>query len=472
MKKLFLLLLVSLALSGCGSDEQASSDSCNNYIFSEIVIDGTRGYCVTGYLGTEENLNLSIPKSYNGLSVIGVSFDHAFYNEHCFFNDNNLESIYFPATIKLINLEGMRDSFDDDKTKFIFDADVKHIVCDDKGYEDRISKIFFNGSLDEFTGSNLDSVFRVSDVYFKEGSEYNCKIERNEEIKYVLKQASNSSIIYDAACSISNINKEVTLPTKLNINYKGQEKNVYVTYTSVSNGDYSTAGNDFVLEDNKLKYVGPESVSGGTYVDLFYSYTYRNITKNSNVNFAVVFNDIFSKTKMSMQGGATSNADLMINNIMNAVSGKSYSTNLPASKFFLVFYSNTSEKCGLLKYPLASNNFEVASIDVFEETTDSTNYKTAFVQFLERHQDFFEMAGGAAYDSNYYANGYLSDNDIEYLETADPNNFLTPTILLIDLNYGKKGVTEVAFDIHGDTVQERKQFLIDMWYHKGSFAAK
>lgn len=290
MKKLFLLLLVSLALSGCGSDEQTSSDSCNNYIFSEIVIDGTRGYCVTGYLGTEENLNLSIPKSYNGFSVIGVSFDHSFCNEHCFFNNNNLESIYFPSTIKLINLDGMYDSIDDDKTRFIFDADVKHIICDDKGYEDRISKIFFNGSLDEFTGSNLDSVFRVSDVYFKEGNEYKCKIERHDEIKAVFSETSKiCSEICNLISSLSSDNSDIALPTSYSVEYKGSNKTLYFDFKLE---EYNMHPSDIVRKQDNHIILNTNlyDITYSMKIDIKFIFSYKNLLKTFSYIISITNN--------------------------------------------------------------------------------------------------------------------------------------------------------------------------------------
>ena len=122
-----------------------------------------------------------------------------------------------------------------------------------------------------------------------------------------------------------------------------------------------------------------------------------------------------------------------------------------------------------------SEEYHLVTIFADDENKDTTETQTAFVKYLERHQDFYEDAGSVAYETDYYRNNKLNDSDIEALETADPDNFLTPTIFLVELsskvsqgNYA--GVTEIMFGVDGSDKNAKARTLLDCWNHAGDFS--
>ena len=123
-----------------------------------------------------------------------------------------------------------------------------------------------------------------------------------------------------------------------------------------------------------------------------------------------------------------------------------------------------------------SEQFHLVTIFADDENNDTTETQTAFVKYLERHQGFFEDAGSVAYETPYYSNGKLNDSDLEALETADPDNFLTPTIFLVELGETAKankqipGVTEILFGVEGSDKNEKARTLLDCWNHTGDFS--
>ncbi|MBQ0009028.1 MAG: hypothetical protein KBS97_01980 [Firmicutes bacterium] len=207
----------------------------------------------------------------------------------------------------------------------------------------------------------------------------------------------------------------------------------------------------------------------------------------------------------SLADGEKSKADeltYILEDVMNKPAGSvdiSKVTNKDGQqmyKFFLMYVAETCENCEAAKdgFDVLSSEmgsdifkandglpFNLVTIFADELTSESETNKTAFVKYLERHQTFFEDAGGIAYETAYYTNKPLSDTDLEYLETSDPDNFLTPTILLIELDQpGKEnkhgydglfnaGVTEVMFGVEGETAHDKAQTLLDCWNHEGKF---
>ena len=123
-----------------------------------------------------------------------------------------------------------------------------------------------------------------------------------------------------------------------------------------------------------------------------------------------------------------------------------------------------------------NEKFHMVTIFADEETSETEENKTAFVHYLSRHEDFFADAGAVAYETAYYTKGHLTDIDLEYLETADPDNFLTPTIMLVELgnkaseNHNEPGVTEIMFGVTGNTKNEKAKTLLDCWKHEGEFS--
>ena len=125
-----------------------------------------------------------------------------------------------------------------------------------------------------------------------------------------------------------------------------------------------------------------------------------------------------------------------------------------------------------------NEEYHLVTIFADDENKDTTDSQTAFVKYLERHQDFFEDAGSVAYETPYYHNNHLNDSDIEALETADPDNFLTPTIFLFELKDKAAmqssplaaGVTEILFGVDGSDKNDKARTLLDCWNHTGEFS--
>ena len=163
-------------------------------------------------------------------------------------------------------------------------------------------------------------------------------------------------------------------------------------------------------------------------------------------------------------------------------------------KFFVAFVAKDCDKCddakeGFSNFEKKFNNnesymsakdssekFSLVTIFTDDENNETTDSKSAFVSFLERHEDLFEDAGSVAYETDYYRNNKLNDSDIEALETADPDNFLTPTIFLVELkakadqyNF-EAGVTEIMFGVVGSDKNDKARTLLDCWNHTGDFS--
>lgn len=159
-------------------------------------------------------------------------------------------------------------------------------------------------------------------------------------------------------------------------------------------------------------------------------------------------------------------------------------------KFFVAYVSESCEKCkeakdgfklfqeSLNKDPAfmskdKNDEFKMVTIFADEETSYTDDKETAFVKYLDRHQSFFEDVGSNAYQTDYYINGKLSDSDLEYLETADTVNFLTPTIFLVEIGSHVTnfvGVSEVMFGVTGEDQNIKAKTLLDCWNHTGDFS--
>ena len=61
------------------------------------------------------------------------------------------------------------------------------------------------------------------------------------------------------------------------------------------------------------------------------------------------------------------------------------------------------------------------------------------------------------------------------IQSADVNQFLTPTVLLIDFTDSSPitngGVTNVFINMEGDTSVQKAEFLRDAWLYTGDFGA-
>lgn len=188
----------------------------------------------------------------------------------------------------------------------------------------------------------------------------------------------------------------------------------------------------------------------------------------------------------SLVGGKDSNADKLTNNIYDKMNDSSIESQY-GEKFFLAFVSSECTTCEEVKggFETLRDNFDgslqpddklpfqMYTIFTDEATGETeTDGQTAFVKYMDRFSYFFEEAASVATLSNYYTNGKLSDTDIGYLESVDPDNFLTPTILLVDFTEASPsyGVSEVMFGVSGDNDYKKAELLLDCWNHAGDFA--
>jgi len=201
----------------------------------------------------------------------------------------------------------------------------------------------------------------------------------------------------------------------------------------------------------------------------------------------------YRQFQYSLAGGKTSKADQVTNFIENKSEGKEYDTNLEKTlgeKFFLVFVSEDCASCNEVKggfetfqtkfdttfNPGDDTKFSMVTIFTDEVTSETTSTESAFVQYMGRHESFFENAAGVGWNSAYKVNGHISEDDLKVVEQVDPDNFLTPTIMLVDFTLaggvktGEYGVSEIMFGVEGESDYKKAELLLDCWKHIGEFS--
>ena len=216
-----------------------------------------------------------------------------------------------------------------------------------------------------------------------------------------------------------------------------------------------------------------------------------NASKKEKSTYAAYYHNY----KLSLEGGADSKADqftddlydVIRNNKLNEFHAKHSDL---GDKFFIAYVAKDCDKCESAKEGFSTfqekfskltdkgetESFGLVTIFTDDETSETEEDQTAFVKYLERHQDFFAEVGSVAYETDYYNNGHLSDSDLEALETADPDDFLTPTIFLVELgeqatSHGfSSGVTEIMFGVDGSDKNDKALTLSDCWRHYGDFS--
>lgn len=195
----------------------------------------------------------------------------------------------------------------------------------------------------------------------------------------------------------------------------------------------------------------------------------------------------YTQYRQSLENGENSDADKITDWIQTESENPTGNFSQYGEKFFLIYVSDSCSVCaearpgfeflrdnfnGSMKPNDTSVPFRMYTIFADEITDQTTTHKSAFVQYMERNDYFFENAAGNAYNTDYYNNGYLSDTDLQYMEQCDPENFLTPTALLVDFTNDNYGVSEVFFGSTGDDTYSKAKFLLDCWNHEGDFAYK
>ena len=215
----------------------------------------------------------------------------------------------------------------------------------------------------------------------------------------------------------------------------------------------------------------------------------------------------YNQFKLSLEGEADSKADeftTMLGDILSNKEGaedafknhKDFSK--LGEKFFVAYVEKSCTNCEAAKDGFATlqkklnakgeetfvgkndkQDFNLVTIFTDDENKDTTSElpKNAFFKYLDRHLDFFANAGGVAYDTDYYLNKKLDDSSLTALETADPENFLAPTIFLVELgqtahdNGQFSGVTEIMFGVEGTSNNDKAKTLLSCWNHTGDFSA-
>lgn len=197
----------------------------------------------------------------------------------------------------------------------------------------------------------------------------------------------------------------------------------------------------------------------------------------------------YRQFQYSLEGGEKSDADKITDYIFQKANNpeKPLDEKL-GEKFFLAFVSEDCSSCKEVKggfdtfqsnfsstfNPGDGSKFNMVTIFTDEVTTETTTKQTAFVQYMERNQAFFEYAAAVGWNSAYKTNGHISDDDLKNVEQVDPDNFLTPTIILVDFSNNRGaaeyGTSEIMFGVEGDTDYKKAELLLDCWTHKGEFS--
>lgn len=110
--------------------------------------------------------------------------------------------------------------------------------------------------------------------------------------------------------------------------------------------------------------------------------------------------------------------------------------------------------------------------ETYEFEDDRTT--TPFQRFLQRNIDFLEATADVARNSAYYINKFITDSQIDQLESGEPNAISTPTAIMYDLsaNSPEEGISELLISIPGGTSYEKAVTLSDAWMHRNNFELK
>ena len=204
----------------------------------------------------------------------------------------------------------------------------------------------------------------------------------------------------------------------------------------------------------------------------------------------------YRQFQVSLSGGEESQASKLTDQILSSIEGQENKIDSSyglGNKFFLMFVAEDCDKCNSAKggFEYFQENFstiyskdntepfKLVTIFTDEVMTDgSDSDETAFIKYMEKHTYFFETVGGTIWDSPYHVNGGISDSDIEAIQEADPSNFLTPTIMLIDFSEScpdaTTGVTDVFVGVEevgtsGNSDANKAEFIYQSWTHQGKF---
>jgi len=215
-----------------------------------------------------------------------------------------------------------------------------------------------------------------------------------------------------------------------------------------------------------------------------------NAIKNAQEEAAAV-EKYYHNYQLSLEGASESEADKTTKLIFDAMENpseenvKAVTDNVGANKFFFVYVEDNCEHCLNNKYGFDylekhwgdfvtdGSSFKLASVFADEITSETTADKSAFIQYMERKPEFFEAAGAAAYNSDFYELKGIAESDIDILSEANYELFTCPVIMLVDFTdkVDEKGITEVIVgDIQGESDLDKAKFLLHCWNHTDEFS--
>ena len=219
-----------------------------------------------------------------------------------------------------------------------------------------------------------------------------------------------------------------------------------------------------------------------------------NASKKEKSTYAAYYHNY----KLSLEGGEDSEADKFTYDLYNVMNNENESTLKSfrdahgdlGDKFFVVYVEKECPKCeeakeGFKKFQDdfskyvdkdETNSFNLVTIFADDETSETEENQSAFIKYLERHQDFFQEIGSRASEFDYVKGKHVEESDVNAMEIADPKEFLTPTVFLVELGgVGKSeefgsGVTELMFGVNGSDKYSKAMTLSDCWRHAGDFS--
>ena len=201
----------------------------------------------------------------------------------------------------------------------------------------------------------------------------------------------------------------------------------------------------------------------------------------------------------TLSGGENSAADKLTYKIAEKTEDPSKEVNygVGTDKFFIAFV-NKSGNADSMKdgFQTLENNmnktdyfkaddgkpFKLITIFTDEVTseTDTTKNESAFYKYLGRHIDLWSNIQSQIEKTAYYRNGKIDDSRLQELGIGEESAFNSPVIMLVENTIStelsnreyKPGVTEIMFDIEGETEDKKAKTLLDCWNHDGDFSRK
>ena len=206
----------------------------------------------------------------------------------------------------------------------------------------------------------------------------------------------------------------------------------------------------------------------------------------------------YRQFQVSLDGGDDSDASKLTDQIYASIEAQENKIDSKfglGDKFFLMYVAEDCDKCSSAKggFEYFQDNFYEIYFDKNDTSVEPLNMvtiftdeivssvssdTTAYIQYLEKHTPFFELIGGSIWDSPYHINGGITNDEIEAIQEADPENIVTPTIMLVDFSKGckdaTKGVTDVFINVEevgtsGNSDANRAEFLYNAWTSQGKF---